>query len=334
MSFWSSWSDWSPCSATCDPGTRYRARHCESGTDCVGNVFQQESCDEGRCLHPMDGAWSVWDSWSTCSVSCGQGYNVRYRFCNNPAPQDGGAQCEGKHDEVRVCPLVHCPVDGGWSNWTESHCTVTCGVGLRYFIRKCNDPLPMYGGNECVGESAKFERCIKDACVIDGDWSSWSDYTNCRVICGDGYQRRNRSCTNPPPQAGGMDCMGDTTDRLECHNGACPADIKICDKAQVLTLTSQATPQNLSLHCSSDELMTVGSQVLQTHCGAPGDVSKWRLGKKINNDCEILPLHIPVGHSDNGVHIREYGVMLDCHDNTLQVRICDTGAISCHSQVK
>ena len=44
-----------------------------------------------------------------------------------------------------------CIVDGGWSKWERGPCTKTCGGGKLSIIRKCNNPEPSCGGNECVG---------------------------------------------------------------------------------------------------------------------------------------------------------------------------------------
>ena len=46
------------------------------------------------------------------------------------------------------------PVDGGWDSWSVwSECTVTCGCGRGSQIRtrSCDNPMPQYGGNDCVG---------------------------------------------------------------------------------------------------------------------------------------------------------------------------------------
>ncbi|XP_030631725.1 complement component C8 beta chain [Chanos chanos] len=47
----------------------------------------------------IDGNWSCWSEWSACS---GQSKR-RTRECNNPAPTDGGATCQGPHEETTDC---------------------------------------------------------------------------------------------------------------------------------------------------------------------------------------------------------------------------------------
>ena len=57
-----------------------------------------------QCVVAVNGAWSDWMPWSSCSASCGtDGQETRSRLCNNPAPSNGGEQCEGDSSEDRQC---------------------------------------------------------------------------------------------------------------------------------------------------------------------------------------------------------------------------------------
>ena len=58
----------------------------------------------------LDGNWGEWSTWSSCSETCGGGYNVRSRQCNNPAPSHGGLNCQGDGAEQRHCNQGECPV--------------------------------------------------------------------------------------------------------------------------------------------------------------------------------------------------------------------------------
>ena len=44
----------------------------------------------------IDGGWSQWSNWSSCSSTCKGGITSSNRLCNNPIPQNGGAECSGK----------------------------------------------------------------------------------------------------------------------------------------------------------------------------------------------------------------------------------------------
>ena len=58
--------------------------------------------------------------------------------------------------------------------------------------------------------------------LVDGKFSSWSNFGVCSKSCGPGTQSRTRSCTNPPPQFGGKDCVGDILQTRNCSFGQCP----------------------------------------------------------------------------------------------------------------
>lgn len=57
----------------------------------------------------VDGGWTRWSEWSTCSVSCSNGTQIRSRSCTEPIPMFGGKDCEGYSEEVKSCFLRHCP---------------------------------------------------------------------------------------------------------------------------------------------------------------------------------------------------------------------------------
>ena len=61
------------------------------------------------CAAPVDGGWSNFGDWSTCSETCGGGSQTRTRSCNNPSPTDSGAQCVGENSESQPCNTGGCP---------------------------------------------------------------------------------------------------------------------------------------------------------------------------------------------------------------------------------
>ena len=61
-------------------------------------------------ISPVNGAWSQWTSYGSCSLTCGgDGNQVRTRECNNPSPLGGGADCSGKAEESKPCHVDPCP---------------------------------------------------------------------------------------------------------------------------------------------------------------------------------------------------------------------------------
>ncbi|VDI72859.1 Hypothetical predicted protein [Mytilus galloprovincialis] len=193
------------------------------------------------CIVPVDGGWSDWEN-STCSVTCGDGTVTMIRECNTPVPSGGGNNCSGEPINTDSCNLGECPVDGGWSDWENSTCSVTCGDGTVNMNRECNNPIPSGGGNNCSGKSINTHSCNLGECpeydfkvnsvffyiqTVDGGWSDWENST-CSVTCGDGTVNMNRECNNPVPSGGGNNCSGKSTNMDSCNLGECPEyDVKV-----------------------------------------------------------------------------------------------------------
>ncbi|KAM4615754.1 A disintegrin and metalloproteinase with thrombospondin motifs 13 isoform 2-T2 [Polymixia lowei] len=64
-------------------------------------------------------------------------------------------------DQLGSSVVVH----GSWSSWSEfSPCSRTCGGGVSYRTRECNNPRPAFGGNDCEGREIEAELCHKQPC--------------------------------------------------------------------------------------------------------------------------------------------------------------------------
>ncbi|XP_069134342.1 uncharacterized protein [Argopecten irradians] len=56
----------------------------------------------------VNGGWSRWSNFGSCSLTCGQGYRIRTRTCDNPTPQHGGRDCDGDEENVTTCSNTWC----------------------------------------------------------------------------------------------------------------------------------------------------------------------------------------------------------------------------------
>merc|ERR1719186_279653 len=97
-------------------------------------------------------------------------------------------------------------VRNDWSAWSEfTTCTATCGPATKMRERTCTDLI-----NErtmCRGPTAEIFNCGLPSCPIEGgEWSSWSDVTECSATCGPAVRTRRRTCTRQSD--GGLDCLG------------------------------------------------------------------------------------------------------------------------------
>ncbi|XP_072167329.1 A disintegrin and metalloproteinase with thrombospondin motifs 7-like [Diadema setosum] len=51
-------------------------------------------------------------------------------------------------------------IHGGWGSWSEwSECSLTCGTGVVFRERECDNPRPSRGGKYCVGKRKKYALC-------------------------------------------------------------------------------------------------------------------------------------------------------------------------------
>merc|ERR1719228_357338 len=129
-----------------------------SGKSCFGNFQENEDCNTNKC--PENGAWGQWFPWTHCDKSCGTGWQIRHRLCDDPLPPFGGANCQGNKQEKAACNTQLCPVNGGFSQWTEwTHCDRTCTGGKKNRIRHCTNPFPSNGGAACEGQFEQTEFC-------------------------------------------------------------------------------------------------------------------------------------------------------------------------------
>ena len=51
--------------------------------------------------------------------------------------------------------------------------------------------------------------------TVNGNWSQWSNWTECSETCSEGIKERNRMCDNPEPQFGGI-CIGNSAEVEDC----------------------------------------------------------------------------------------------------------------------
>ncbi|XP_012939340.2 coadhesin [Aplysia californica] len=172
---------------------------------------------------PVHGGWSLWSSYTLCSTTCGRGVRERSRSCDSPRPQYGGDKCDGPANQKQQCyGGKPCPVDGGWSSWTNfGYCRAPrCGRGYQIRSRSCSKPRPAHGGKPCPGQQYERIACHNDHdCPKNGSWCGWSQWNQCSSSCREDapLQARQRICACPAPRNGGAECQGDSFQVQDCE---------------------------------------------------------------------------------------------------------------------
>ncbi|XP_039477322.1 adhesion G protein-coupled receptor B3 isoform X5 [Oreochromis aureus] len=101
-----------------------------------------------------------WSQWSSCSVTCGQGSQVRTRTCVSPY----GTHCSGPLRESRVCNnTAPCPANGQWNPWGPwSGCSKSCDGGWQRRARVCQGAAVT--GQQCDGSGEEVRKCSDQRC--------------------------------------------------------------------------------------------------------------------------------------------------------------------------
>jgi len=62
-------------------------------------------------------------------------------------------------------------VHGSWGSWGAwGECSRTCGGGVQYSFRECDNPVPRNGGKYCEGKRVQYRSCnIEDCPDNDGN---------------------------------------------------------------------------------------------------------------------------------------------------------------------
>jgi hypothetical protein len=128
-----------PCKTTQD------CRDAGSGGYCLQNGWINGSCGQQLCgdsgsPNRVNGGWSSWQDSSSCSQVCDGGTKTQVRYCNNPAPSNGGSNCSGSSTRTVSCNTQQCFIGAPSLNYSISlsgdHIlSWTTGYAQRYGIR-------------------------------------------------------------------------------------------------------------------------------------------------------------------------------------------------------
>ena len=86
--------------------------------------------------HLVNGKWSGWEKWTSCSLTCGNGTQTRARTCDKPKPSGGGKNCTGSTSQKLTCVKKACPGNINVFIGEELHL-----FGLLIYTVHCNHSL-------------------------------------------------------------------------------------------------------------------------------------------------------------------------------------------------
>lgn len=103
---------------------------------------------------------------------------------------------------------------------------------------------------DCGPFRENYSFCISDVIVnlfiyfllVNGGWSEWEIWGSCSVTCGGGVQTRLRTCTNPSPSSGGVDCQGNNLQSQVCNTNGCPGKCQLINEKK-----------KMNVRCDSEE---------------------------------------------------------------------------------
>ncbi|XP_029028836.1 A disintegrin and metalloproteinase with thrombospondin motifs 2-like isoform X2 [Betta splendens] len=125
-----------------------------------------------QCHFDFGSGYNLCTAYTT-HEPCKQLWCSRYDnpyFCKTKKgpPLDGTKCGPGKHCFKGYCMRLTPDLlrqDGSWGPWTSyGSCSRTCGRGLRYRTRLCDNPAPANGGRTCFGNSFEFQLCNQEEC--------------------------------------------------------------------------------------------------------------------------------------------------------------------------
>ncbi|OII77835.1 thrombospondin type 1 domain-containing protein [Cryptosporidium andersoni] len=249
------WSTWSSCEDECrtvldshldtknilEPNKVYRHRHRTiiynpNNLNCelYNNYMERIECSDECNIQDLDDCKvSSWGSWSECSASCGGGSRRRLRKIINKTGNIKGVKQSLPATRlncpallaIEKCNTYPCTERCIFGSWSEpSECSSKCGFGITKITRKVISHSHFGDSQKALstvcGVLEDSSKCFsmstdcKSNCEV-GEWSNW---TECSVTCGEGFQSRQRKLIIPSIN---RKCNFSTEDFRPCSMASC-----------------------------------------------------------------------------------------------------------------
>ncbi|KAM4727217.1 A disintegrin and metalloproteinase with thrombospondin motifs 2-like [Anableps anableps] len=131
----------------------------------------QYSMDQ-QCRFDFGPGFSLCTAYTTpdsCKQLWCSDYNNPFFCKTKKGPPLDGTKCgPGKHCFKGFCIKLTPNLlkqHGNWGRWSPfGSCSRTCGGGVRFRTRQCDNPPPANGGRTCYGNSYEFQLCSQEDC--------------------------------------------------------------------------------------------------------------------------------------------------------------------------
>ncbi|XP_058144334.1 A disintegrin and metalloproteinase with thrombospondin motifs 9 isoform X15 [Dasypus novemcinctus] len=208
--------DWSECLVTCGKGHKLRQVWCQFGEDRLNDRIcdpETKPASMETCQQPECASWQA-GPWGQCSVSCGQGYQLRAVKCiigsYMSVVDDNDCNAATRPTDNQDCELPSCHpppaapeprrnipsvprTQWRFGSWTP--CSATCGKGTRMRYVSCRDEDGSVAAESACAVLPRppaKEECSVTPC---GQWKA-SDWSSCSVTCGQGRATRQVVCVD------------------------------------------------------------------------------------------------------------------------------------------
>ncbi|EMP30109.1 A disintegrin and metalloproteinase with thrombospondin motifs 9 [Chelonia mydas] len=284
------YSAWSECSKSCGGGTRRRRAICVNTLNDVlddSKCSRQEKLVVQRCSDFLCPQWRTGD-WSECTVTCGQGYQMRAVKCVVGAyvsvVDDNECNAATRPTDTQDCEIAACPLHPAapetkrsmpsvhrtqwrFGSWTP--CSMTCGKGTRMRYVSCRDDQGSVADEAAcfhLPKPSATEVCSVTPC---GQWKAL-EWSSCSVTCGQGKATRQVVCLNYSDQV---------VDRSECDPDDLPATDQDCSVSSCQNIHDYGRPIHPFPYPEHQPKSHPGGNPNQNTGPAhiPGD-NQWRIG--------------------------------------------------------
>ncbi|VDK73283.1 unnamed protein product [Litomosoides sigmodontis] len=254
--------------ASCNDRTQNGAHICLKGQNCSSDVKAKRHCSKDVCS-----TWTEWESWSSCSTTCGSGRRRRRRHCS---VLDG---CEGEGIQIEPCEIKKCVLEM-WGDWLP--CSASCGLGFQLRERLCDGLL-------CGVGQKQARTCYEKDCGSSGAllqlWSGWSDWLSCSTSCDEGIQIRVRKCIT-----GNCPKSDSAIDQRRCVLRPCPewtvwsdwSDCSTCEHKEVRYRKRQCRTDLIAIGAGDGEYECPGKAKETEACNVSCDLSTHISDRKSN----------------------------------------------------